>query len=193
MKQKFYWVVSVRELKGLLRTAERSEEIYGNGDNHCIVLHGITSATNHDDQLSTSSVEFARLALEQELENARRASAIQPQGVESSRPVSTEDLNLFLESLRSAHRQHDAESGSVLDSVLEFETPRPGQKYVRFTKRLGTSNRSAYCFVDLRNGDILKPDGWKRPAKHARGNIRIGNAANWFNGALGPYGAAYLR
>ena len=28
-----------------------------------------------------------------------------------------------------------------------------------------------WAFVDKTNGDILKPDGWKKPAKHARGNI----------------------
>ena len=28
-----------------------------------------------------------------------------------------------------------------------------------------------WAFVDKINGDILKPEGWKKPAKHARGNI----------------------
>ena len=26
-------------------------------------------------------------------------------------------------------------------------------------------------FIDKTNGDILKPEGWKKPAKNARGNI----------------------
>ena len=30
---------------------------------------------------------------------------------------------------------------------------------------------SAWAFIDLSNGDIYKPESWKRPAKHARGNI----------------------
>lgn len=57
----------------------------------------------------------------------------------------------------------------------------------------GRSSISAYCFIDLTNGNILKAAGWKAPAKGARGNIRVGDASNWWNGALGKYGAAYLR
>jgi hypothetical protein len=46
----------------------------------------------------------------------------------------------------------------------------PGKRYVRVvTENYG--QRSAWCFVDTTNGDVLKCDGWKRPAKHARGNI----------------------
>lgn len=49
---------------------------------------------------------------------------------------------------------------------------------------------SAYAFVDLKTGDIFRPDGWKRPAKHARGNI-----FDEFKGlgSMGPFGAAYLK
>jgi hypothetical protein len=49
---------------------------------------------------------------------------------------------------------------------------------------------SAYCFVDYATGDVLKCDGYKAPAKHARGNIY--DAANGL-GTIGPYGPAYLR
>jgi hypothetical protein len=51
-------------------------------------------------------------------------------------------------------------------------------------------------FIDLTNGDILKADGWKAPAKHARGNIRVGNAENLWNGAFTGHSGlfvAYLR
>lgn len=47
-----------------------------------------------------------------------------------------------------------------------------------------------YCFVDYKTGDVLKPSGWKAPAKHARGNIF--DEANGL-AACGPYGPAYLR
>jgi hypothetical protein len=43
--------------------------------------------------------------------------------------------------------------------------------------------------VDRTNGAILKPDGWKRPAQGARGNIYTGAAKD----AVGPHGALYLR
>ncbi len=49
---------------------------------------------------------------------------------------------------------------------------------------------SVYCFVDRNNGDVLKADGWKAPAKHARGNIY--DEANGLK-FMGPYGPAYLR
>lgn len=69
-----------------------------------------------------------------------------------------------------------------------------GVKYARLVQAgtNGNDSRSAYAFIDLTNGDILKTAGWKAPAKHARGNIRIGDASNWFNGALTVYGARYL-
>lgn len=51
---------------------------------------------------------------------------------------------------------------------------------------------SVHCFVERATGNILKAAGWKAPAKHSRGNIRVGDASNWWNGAIGEYGAAYL-
>jgi hypothetical protein len=51
-------------------------------------------------------------------------------------------------------------------------------------------NPGAYCFVDIETGDVLKTDGWKRPAitKTKRGNI-----FDEYNGLqyAGPYGIAY--
>ena len=48
---------------------------------------------------------------------------------------------------------------------------------------------SVYCFIDRKNGDVLKSASWKAPAKHARGNI-----FDNFNGLkrMSAYGAAYL-
>jgi len=53
--------------------------------------------------------------------------------------------------------------------VLEIDTAIPG-KYIRLVKVDGLS-RSAFGFVSTLNGDVLKADGWKRPAKGVRGNI----------------------
>lgn len=65
----------------------------------------------------------------------------------------------------------------------------PGKQLVRIV--MGDSGSSAaYSFVDIATGDVYKPDGWKRPAKHARSNIyseRNGlENHNW-------YGPEYLR
>jgi hypothetical protein len=90
-----------------------------------------------------------------------------------------------------------AEAQAVIDEHMakNFPTlPRetlsldPGRKYVRIWKSGPGSGRSAFCFIDSTNGDVLKPDTWKKPAKHARGNVYVGKASD----AVGPYGAHYL-
>ena len=51
-------------------------------------------------------------------------------------------------------------------------------------------SNSAWAFIDRRNGDVLKPASWKKPAKHARGNIFDADGGMKL---IGPYGPAYLR
>jgi hypothetical protein len=76
--------------------------------------------------------------------------------------------------------------------VLSVE---PGRRYARIVIQdehdgvLDAYSRSVYCFVDMTNGDVLKSESWKKPAKHARGNIFNENPVK----GCGPYGAAYLK
>jgi len=50
-----------------------------------------------------------------------------------------------------------------------------GKRYARIVKADGSGfGRSAYGFVDLTNGDLLKSAGWKGPAKGVRGNALRG-------------------
>ena len=42
-----------------------------------------------------------------------------------------------------------------------------GIKYARIV----CDKQSAWGFINLENGDVLKSASWKAPAKHARGNI----------------------
>lgn len=51
-------------------------------------------------------------------------------------------------------------------------------------------SKSAHSFLDTETGDILKPAGWKGPAKHPRGNIF---SADVGMSGVGAYGAKYLR
>lgn len=51
-------------------------------------------------------------------------------------------------------------------------------------------SKSAFCFIDKNNGDVLKAAGWKAPAKHSRGNIFDGS---WGVNAVSVYGAKYMR
>jgi len=66
---------------------------------------------------------------------------------------------------------------------------QPLKKYVRVVRQSYGQN-SVHCFVDIATGDVLKADSWKRPAKHARGNIF--DEHNGLNG-VSPYGGKYLR
>lgn len=61
-----------------------------------------------------------------------------------------------------------------------------GRKYLKVTRDGG----SVYCFIDTRNGDILKAASWAGTAKHARGNIFADDLGI---SCCGPYGVAYLR
>ncbi|RTL04975.1 hypothetical protein EKK58_09215 [Candidatus Dependentiae bacterium] len=54
-----------------------------------------------------------------------------------------------------------------------------GKKFAKYV----TNDSSVFAFVDLSNGDILKPATWAKPAKHARGNIYSpSNGAEALNG-----------
>lgn len=79
--------------------------------------------------------------------------------------------------------------------VIDVEV---GRKFARIVRRdqwpdQEPSNGSAHCFIDLANGNILKADGWKRPAPQVRGNIFKEDFDIGVGKAVGEYGAAYLR
>lgn len=45
-----------------------------------------------------------------------------------------------------------------------------GIKYARIITESGSS-RSVHSFIDLKTGDVLKAESWKRPAKGVRSNL----------------------
>jgi hypothetical protein len=65
-----------------------------------------------------------------------------------------------------------------------------GRKYLRIVVNdaHGTS-RSVFCFVRVEDGAVLKAEGWKKPAKHARGSIYVNGGMD----AVTEYGANYMR
>ena len=79
--------------------------------------------------------------------------------------------------------------GYIRHEELKFTVK---QRYIFvFQNRTGPmGGSSAWAFVDIKTGDVLKPASWKAPAKHARGNIF--DKSNGL-GSIGPYGPAYLR
>ena len=51
---------------------------------------------------------------------------------------------------------------------LEFKplSIKKGRKYAKIIQE-----SHVVAFIDMKTGDIFKPAGWSKPAKHARGNI----------------------
>ncbi len=62
---------------------------------------------------------------------------------------------------------------------------KAGRRYIRIFR-----GNSVHAFVDMTNGDVLKPASYKAPARHARGNIFDDNNGL---GSMGEYGPAYLK
>ena len=66
-----------------------------------------------------------------------------------------------------------------------------GKKYIRVVREAHEHDRSAHCFIDTTNGNILKAASWKAPElNHARGNLFDATGGlSW----MGVYGPATLR
>lgn len=75
-------------------------------------------------------------------------------------------IDQFLAELQKRMNAYDGDQ-KIHHSLLEVEF---GRKFAKVSK-LTYGSRSAYCFIDLSNGDLLKAASWKAPAKGARGNI----------------------
>ena len=78
--------------------------------------------------------------------------------------------------------------GSIAPDVLEHTV---GRRYVRVFKdpHGSPSGRSVYCFVDRKDGTVLKPAGWKGPAKGSWGSVY--DPSSWAR--MSRYGVGYLR
>jgi hypothetical protein len=73
--------------------------------------------------------------------------------------------------------------------VPKLAVDSQGKRYARIVAiDPDHGGKSAWAFIDVANGDILKPDGCKRPAKHARGNIFDANPV----AHITAYGPEYL-
>jgi hypothetical protein len=109
-------------------------------------------------------------------------------------PVSPEELAIFVKSLSAKINDQDHIAFPTCPANWRILEVTLGTKYARLVARGEVSNtsRSAYGFIDLSNGDILKADGWKKPARRARGNIRVGNVENGWNYAIRAYGVTIL-
>lgn len=64
-----------------------------------------------------------------------------------------------------------------------------GKRYLRVIRceTVDAESGSAFAFIEVATGNVYKPDGWKGPAKGARGNIYA------FDGGLDHVGFASVR
>jgi hypothetical protein len=99
--------------------------------------------------------------------------------------VTEENLAAFLAKLQAKIDAFDDRPNNQARRVLSVQR---GAKYGRIVVTRYDDD-SAYGFIDLANGDLLKADGWKRPAKGVRGNMF---AADPLAGCS-QYGMVYFR
>ena len=99
-----------------------------------------------------------------------------------------ERLNKFLAEASAMRQRYHARAYPELPALGALEAME-GKRYVRIVHN-DHGSRYCYCFVDKTNGDVLKSDGWKKPAKHARSNIWD---ADFGLSGLSQYGAKYLK
>ena len=103
-------------------------------------------------------------------------SAFEKQFIVTESPQFNERLRRFVQGAQRIIDDHFRKENYYMEpEKLSVEKwPRSNRVRVVATYR---ENKSVWCFVDLKKGDVLSASGWKRPAKHPSGNIFDG-----FNG-----------
>ena len=64
---------------------------------------------------------------------------------------------------------------------------RKGRKYYKVI-----TDNSVHCFVDVKNGNVFKPESYNKPAKHVRYNL-LQDAQDCYNKCDWAGGYLYLR
>lgn len=106
----------------------------------------------------------------------------------TKRPVTAAEIDPFIEGAQAKIDDYYAKHYKNLKpSTLSVSY---GKRYAKVIDHMCNGQRSAWAFIDLTTGDILKSASWKAPAKHARGTVLTETHGVEF---VGPYGPAYLR
>jgi hypothetical protein len=100
--------------------------------------------------------------------------------------VTEQQIADFAKACQAMREAYHAKVGDTVNSAhIGYSI---GKRYARLTSPNGSNpDGSCWAFVDMHTGDVFKPAGWSKPAKHARGNIAKGVEG------MGPHGPAYLR
>ena len=64
---------------------------------------------------------------------------------------------------------------------------KKGRKYFKVI-----TDNSVHCFVDVKNGNVFKPESWNKPAKHVRYNL-LTNPTDCYNNVDCNGGYLYMR
>jgi len=103
------------------------------------------------------------------------------------RPVTKEEVQAFAtaadEVIKENYDLHGYTFGDPKPLEITF-----GRRYAKVIDV--SQGRSAWAFVDMATGEILKAASWAAPAKHARGTIL---AEDHGKSAVSAYGPHYLR
>lgn len=103
----------------------------------------------------------------------------------TDRIITDEQIEAFMQGCAAITEAFRVKHGYTTATTFEAQ---PGKRYVRIVSK--NPHGSAHAFIDLTNGNVLKPDGWKRPAPQPRGNLNDEHKGlKW----MGPHGPAYLR
>ena len=103
-------------------------------------------------------------------------------------PAIEKAFRSFLDICHEVHKEHVLQiAPNIPPDDFGVEEGRILWRIVRFNH---SGQKLVFGFVDKRNGDILKAETFKKPARHVRGNI-----LNKDNGrsAVDPFGIRYLR
>ena len=77
----------------------------------------------------------------------------------------------FFDHVVAYQKQYHESTGGHPANLREFSYTE-GRRYVKVLFRYNShQSGSVYCFIDKKNGDVLKAASWNAPAKGARGNI----------------------
>ncbi len=126
-------------------------------------LSALTSAAAGDNGMRHPPVASAEIVpVEPVFEPAPSAMTRVPPSLEKS-------VKDFITFVTLKVQEHYEKKGQAKSAPTFYSDP-PGQKMIRIVQQKG-GVKSAFCFIDMATGDILKASRWGMAAKGARGNI----------------------
>jgi hypothetical protein len=86
----------------------------------------------------------------------------------------SEAIESYVALLQKQHDEYNMKHypNSYTEPGTEKFSVTNGRRFAKIVRSdAGGYGGSAVAFIDKATGDIYKPDGWAKPAKHRRGNV----------------------